>query len=131
MIGYVTIGSNDFDRAAKFYDALCAELGGKRFFDLESFIAWGNEPNTPMIALVKPYDGKAATVGNGVMVGLAASSKEHVDKVYAKAISWERATKVRRVTPGRLSCRVFPRPRRQQAQWLRRGRMARREAIIR
>ena len=28
MLGYVTLGTNDFDRAAKFYDALLAEMGG-------------------------------------------------------------------------------------------------------
>ena len=27
MIGYVTLGTNDLDRAAKFYDAIAAELG--------------------------------------------------------------------------------------------------------
>ena len=32
QIGYVCIGSNDFDRACSFYDALTAELGGKRLF---------------------------------------------------------------------------------------------------
>ena len=29
MIGYVTLGTNDLDRTAKFYDALAKELGGK------------------------------------------------------------------------------------------------------
>ena len=27
MIGYVTLGTNDLERAAKFYDPLAAELG--------------------------------------------------------------------------------------------------------
>ena len=30
MISYVTIGTNDLDRAAKYYDELLAELGAKR-----------------------------------------------------------------------------------------------------
>jgi catechol 2,3-dioxygenase-like lactoylglutathione lyase family enzyme len=30
MIGYVTIGTNDLQRSAAFYDALLAELGAKR-----------------------------------------------------------------------------------------------------
>ncbi|RZM31344.1 MAG: VOC family protein, partial [Sphingomonas sp.] len=34
----------------------------------------------------KPYDGAAATAGNGTMVALAADSREQVDQVYAKAI---------------------------------------------
>ena len=87
MVGYVTLGTNDFARAAKFYDALFADIGGKRFFDLESFIAWSTAPGAPALALAKPFDGKPATVGNGVMVALAANSKAQVDQIYNKAIS--------------------------------------------
>ncbi|MGH9887598.1 MAG: VOC family protein [bacterium] len=87
MIGYTTFGTNDIQRAARFYDALLAELGGKRAMEMPTFIAWASTPGGPMVAVIKPNDGKAATVGNGVMVALAASSKAQVDKVYAKAIS--------------------------------------------
>jgi catechol 2,3-dioxygenase-like lactoylglutathione lyase family enzyme len=87
MVGYVTLGTNDFAKAAKFYDALFADIGGKRLFDLESFIAWSTAPGAPAFALAKPFDGKAATVGNGVMVAIAASSKAQVDEIYNKAIS--------------------------------------------
>jgi len=87
MIGYVTIGTNDFDRAAKFYDALCGDMGEKRVFDMENFVAWSVGPGLPALAITKPFDGNAATVGNGVMIALAATSKEQVDKIYAKAIS--------------------------------------------
>ena len=87
MVGYVTIGTNDFERAAAFYDALLAELGGKRAMQLESFIVWASAPGAGMLAIAKPFDKKPATVGNGVMVALAASSKEQVDKLYAKAIA--------------------------------------------
>jgi catechol 2,3-dioxygenase-like lactoylglutathione lyase family enzyme len=86
MIGYVTLGTNDFDRAAKFYDDLFAALGAKRTMDFGTFIVWGTGRG-PGVALTKPYDGKAATVGNGVMVALAAKSKEQVDALYNKAIS--------------------------------------------
>ena len=41
MIGYVTLGTNDLPRAAAFYDALLAEIGARRLFDLERGIAWG------------------------------------------------------------------------------------------
>ena len=30
MIGYVTIGANDVEKAKAFYDAVLGELGGKR-----------------------------------------------------------------------------------------------------
>jgi catechol 2,3-dioxygenase-like lactoylglutathione lyase family enzyme len=87
MIGYVTLGTNDFARAAKFYDALLGELGAKRLFDMETFIAWSTAPGAPAVAVVKPFDEKAATVGNGVMVALAMASKEDVNRIYAKALA--------------------------------------------
>ena len=41
MIGYVTLGTNDLTRAAKFYDAIAAEMGVGRMMEFETFIAWG------------------------------------------------------------------------------------------
>jgi predicted lactoylglutathione lyase len=87
MIGYVTLGTNDLPRAAKFYDALLGEIGGKRFMEFETFIAWSAGQDQPGIGLTKPYDGNPATVGNGVMVALQMPNKEMVDKIYAKAIA--------------------------------------------
>ena len=86
MIGYVTFGTNDIDRAARFYDALLAEVGGKRVMDFDTFIVWAVDPKQPGLAVTKPYDGKAATVGNGVMVALAVPRPEDVDRVYNKAL---------------------------------------------
>ena len=86
MIGYVTLGTNDLERGAKFYDDLLAGMGAKRVMEMERFIAWGTGPGTPMLLLMKPFDGKPATIGNGVMVALAAGSKEKVDALYKKAI---------------------------------------------
>ena len=87
MIGYVTLGTNDLKRAAAFYDELLAELGAKRFMEYETFIAWATSPNQPGIGLTKPFDGNAATVGNGVMVALAMQSPQDVDRVYNRAIA--------------------------------------------
>ena len=87
MIGYTTVGANDLQRAAAFYDALLAEFGAKRAMEMETFIAWATAPNTPMVAIIKPYDKQPATVGNGVMIALLASSKEQVDKIHAKALA--------------------------------------------
>ena len=86
MIGYVTLGTNDLARAAKFYDALLGEIGAGRFMEGETFIAWAVPPDSPGLGLIKPYNGQPATVGNGVMVALAVDSKEKVDRLYAKAM---------------------------------------------
>lgn len=86
MIGYVTLGTNDLPRAAAFFDALLAEIGAKRMMELERGILWGVAQDKPSLAIMKPYDGKAATVGNGVMVGLLVDSREKVDRVHKKAL---------------------------------------------
>lgn len=86
MIGYTTLGTNDIARAARFYDALLAELGAKRAMEMDTFIAWAVAPGTPMVSVIKPHDGKPATVGNGVMVALAASSQAQVDAIHRKAL---------------------------------------------
>jgi predicted lactoylglutathione lyase len=39
-----------------------------------------------MVSVIKPHDGNAATVGNGVMVALAASSKAQVDLIHRRAL---------------------------------------------
>jgi predicted lactoylglutathione lyase len=87
MIGYVTLGTNDMARAAHYYDDLLSVVGAKRVMETEKFIAWGNDPTAPMLFVIKPADGNKATVGNGVMVALAAKSKTEVDSLYNKAIS--------------------------------------------
>ena len=87
MLGYVTLGTNDLARAAKFYDALAGELGTGRMMENDQFIAWGTPGGGAGIGLTKPFDGKPATVGNGVMVALAAKDKAQVDRIYNLAIS--------------------------------------------
>jgi len=86
MIGYVTLGTNDLERAAAFYDELLALIGAGRFMEAESFVAWGVSPDKPGLSVTRPYDGKAATVGNGVMVALAVKSTDQVDALYSKAM---------------------------------------------
>ncbi len=88
MIGYVTLGTNNMDRAAKFYDELLGELGAKRGMENERFIAWtSGVENTPMLSIIKPYDEKDACVGNGVMIALVVDSTDKVDAIHAKALA--------------------------------------------
>ena len=87
MIGYVTLGTNDFDAAAKFYDDLLGTLGAGRMMEADTFIAWGNDMKSPSISIIKPADGNPATVGNGVMVAIAVDSKDKVDALHAKALA--------------------------------------------
>jgi catechol 2,3-dioxygenase-like lactoylglutathione lyase family enzyme len=86
MIGYVTLGTNDIERAAVFYDELLKLVGAGRFMETEKFIAWAVAPDKPALSVTRPYDGNAATVGNGVMVALVVMTPEQVDAIHAKAL---------------------------------------------
>jgi catechol 2,3-dioxygenase-like lactoylglutathione lyase family enzyme len=86
MIAYVTIGTNDLRRAAGFYDQLFAVLGAQRVWELERSIGWSASAGGPTVSVIRPYDGKPATVGNGAMVALAARSENEVDALYKKAM---------------------------------------------
>ncbi|GAB2494995.1 VOC family protein [Arenimonas alkanexedens] len=87
MIGYVTLGTNDLPRAVAFYDGLVGGMGGQRFMETDSYIAWATDPQAAGLSLTKPFDGQPATVGNGVMVALEASNPAEVDRLHALALS--------------------------------------------
>ena len=86
MIGYVTLGTNDIEKSARFYDELLGEMGAKRMMEAETFIAWAVDPTKPAVSVIKPNDGNSATVGNGTMVAIACDKPETVDRMYKKAI---------------------------------------------
>jgi catechol 2,3-dioxygenase-like lactoylglutathione lyase family enzyme len=87
MIGYVTLGTNELDRAVAFYDELFAAIGAKRVMEEPGhFVAWSVAPNQPALSVTKPFDGKAATHGNGTMIALMVDSREKVHEVYDRAL---------------------------------------------
>lgn len=89
MIGYIALGTNDLPRAKSFYDALLCEMGITRLMDFgDRGHGWAASLDQPMLRVVKPYDGQPATAGNGVMAGLAAGSRETVDRVHGKALEF-------------------------------------------
>lgn len=87
MIGYVTVGTNDLARAAKFYDALAAEMGTGRMMEADTYIAWGESGGGAGVAATRPFDGNPASVGNGMMVALEARDPAQVDALYAIAMA--------------------------------------------
>ena len=87
MIGYVTLGTNDLERAAKFYDPIAAEMGVGRMMEFDSSIAWGQAGGGAGIAATKPFDGKEASVGNGTMVALQAKDRDQVKRLYDIALA--------------------------------------------
>ena len=87
MIGYVTLGTSDIKKAAAFYDKIAAEMGLGRFLESDTFVSWGSEQSGAGLGITAPFDGKPMTVGNGVMVALAARDRAEVDRIYKLALS--------------------------------------------
>jgi catechol 2,3-dioxygenase-like lactoylglutathione lyase family enzyme len=87
MIGYVTLGTNNLERAARFYDAVAEAMDVGRMMEAEgTYIAWGEQGGNAGVAATKPFDGNPATPGNGTMVALEAKNSAHVDRIYAVAM---------------------------------------------
>ncbi|AKH43109.1 catechol 2,3-dioxygenase-like lactoylglutathione lyase family enzyme [Altererythrobacter atlanticus] len=87
MIGYVTLGTSDLERAARFYDAIAAEMGvGRMMEEPGVYIAWGALDGGAGIAATKPFDGQPASVGNGTMVALEARDEEQVARLHRIAL---------------------------------------------
>ena len=86
MIGYITLGSNDVQASAAFYDQLFSEIGATRLWDMPSFVAWSKGDDSPFFAITTPNNKEAATVGNGVMIAIQSPDPETVDLIHSKAI---------------------------------------------
>jgi catechol 2,3-dioxygenase-like lactoylglutathione lyase family enzyme len=86
QIGYVCLGASDFDRACAFYDALTAELGGKRLFPTPHGLMF-RLGSGPLLMVTRPYNGEASHAGNGNMVAINVDAPEDVARIYQKALS--------------------------------------------
>lgn len=89
MIGYAVIGANDLDASLAFWDAVTAELGGKRLTtlpDARGFTLYGAGRDKPMLAVTRPYDGGTASPGNGTMLALPLPSRVAVDALHGVAL---------------------------------------------
>lgn len=89
MIGYVTLGTDDLDRARTYFAELLGTIGGKelmRIDDDTGFTMYGTGMDRPGIVVLKPFDGAAADPGNGNMIAIPFTSKEKVNAFHAKAL---------------------------------------------
>ncbi|HSG88319.1 MAG TPA: VOC family protein [Pseudomonadales bacterium] len=86
MIGYVTIGTRDMEKACAFYDALLAEIGAKQLFGMDRIKFYGTGPGAPMLAVCIPYDEGTPSPGNGTMIAIPAAGLEAITRLYDKAL---------------------------------------------
>lgn len=90
MIGYVTLGTDNLERARAYFDPLFASVGAKRilqFPDEEgSFTMYGTSFVKPAVVITSTYDKAPADCGNGNMVALVFDAPAKVDAFHAKAL---------------------------------------------
>lgn len=86
MIGYVTVGTNNFESALKFYDALFLSVDINRLWKHEQMAAWGRSRAEPAVCIATPFDGRLASAGNGAMIALRMTDREAVDTLHAKCL---------------------------------------------
>ncbi|MBL6951498.1 MAG: VOC family protein [Alphaproteobacteria bacterium] len=86
MFSHVTVGTNDFGRAAAFYDAVLAILGHERFTSGDGHAGYGS-PNGNQFWLLSPFDEAAASPGNGSHVAFLAPSRTAVRAFHAAALA--------------------------------------------
>lgn len=86
MIGYALLGTKDLARAAEFYDKVLGQLGASRFLEMDRVVAWRTSESSPGFGVCTPYDGNAASVGNGTMVALSTATPAQVQAIYNKAL---------------------------------------------
>jgi catechol 2,3-dioxygenase-like lactoylglutathione lyase family enzyme len=87
LIGYTTLGVSDRERARGFYDAVQAPLGDKRTLTYERSQYYGGPGRGAMLGITLPFDREPQSVGNGVMVALAADTPDQIHAVHAAAMA--------------------------------------------
>lgn len=109
MILYITLGTNDLGRAARFYDAVMPTLGLQRRHADDREIGYGDAaPARIRFWVTTPFDGQPATAGNGAMPALIAPSRAAVDAFHAAGLAAggtdEGAPGLRPYGPGFYAC---------------------------
>jgi catechol 2,3-dioxygenase-like lactoylglutathione lyase family enzyme len=88
MYSHVTIGVGDFDRAVAFYDQLLAPLGLTEIARHGDAVGYAATPDAPpQFWITRPFDGGAASPGNGGMVAFLAADREAVRTIHAIALA--------------------------------------------
>jgi catechol 2,3-dioxygenase-like lactoylglutathione lyase family enzyme len=74
---YLTLGTNDLARAARFYDAALAPLGLARRATEPTEIGYAHPADSrTRLWITLPFDGRPATFGNGTMPALIAETRQ-------------------------------------------------------
>ena len=87
MSVYMTVGAIDSAKSNAFYDAVLATIGWSKQTECPGWRAYSNDGQGPVLWVCKPFNGEAASAGNGSMIGFMASSPAEVDAFYEAAMT--------------------------------------------
>lgn len=92
MLGYITMGTADLDRARGFYSALLGTIGASELMrmsetEANGFTLYATGWGQPGIAVTRPYDGQPPHRGNGHMAAIVVDERAKVDALHAKALA--------------------------------------------
>ena len=85
MFSHMAVGTNDVQRAKKFYDAALGALGVAPATGEGDRIYYRTPTGTFIVT--KPLDGQAATAANGGTIGFACASPEQADAWHAAGVA--------------------------------------------
>lgn len=92
MLSYITIGANDIARSERFYTAVLVPLGYETTVQKDAAIY--TLPDGPdrfngpgAVYVVKPFDGREATVGNGSMIAFRVPTHDRLRVVHSAGVA--------------------------------------------
>jgi len=87
MLSAACVGTNDLEKAGRFYDRVLVTIGMKRGFANEVEIAYSSSDDKLTFWVLKPYNGESASVGNGSQLMFVALNQKAVNSFYHAALS--------------------------------------------
>jgi len=86
MFSHITLGTNDLDRARRFYEPVMATLDITQPFKLPATLVFGDLAGLKLF-IVSPFAGGTATPGNGPHTAFLAADRAAVDAFHAAALA--------------------------------------------
>jgi len=84
MIGFVMVGTNNLEKATKFYDTLLDVIELERVVTNEKYIGYASKEKSDEIEfyVTNPVNKEKATFGNGTQISFLINSKDLVNSFY-------------------------------------------------
>jgi len=89
MFSHVVVGTNDLEKAKRFYDAVLGALGYGEGLndDNEQRRRYVYRADTGLFIITQPLDGQPATHANGATIGFTCQSSGQVDLWHAAGVA--------------------------------------------